>query len=487
VRRREFLRFGSCGLAAVTFGTAGLPIFLRGGRALAAPLSGAVPLTLIEADAEMVDGTLVYSWAFDGPAGPRIPGPLILATEGERVRLEVRNEIPHGGAHGFAVPGVVESGPIPHGETVPVDFTAPAAGTYLYLDPFNAPVNRVMGLHGVLLVVPPPVGHHTPYSRPTPKVQRLFDDLGSPGWSAGRGSAHFPGHPWDPDRTWIWLFHTVDPDKNALLDPEQPGSVSTLAAAQFQEGYLPRYFTLNGKSGFFAAGHHPDDAEHAHHGPLPEYDLQVDIAPFGNVGQPALVRTVNAGLATHSLHPHGNHHYLLAENGTVRDNVWWVDTWTLPPLARKDLLLPFIRPPEIPAPAWPPVDELFPLQYTMHCHVEMSQTAAGGNYPQGAVTHWQIGGDVDPNDAVILVDRAEIRVRSGRLLLEGRCSTPGIVLDLHPGDGSAPAVAEFPVGDDGRWRVQGRALAFLASRTATVMFHEGDRVHTSRTVALRLR
>jgi hypothetical protein len=28
----------------------------------------------------------------------------------------------------------------------------------------------------------------------------------------------------------------------------------------------------------------------------------------------------------------------------------------------------------------------------MHCHCEMSQTAAGGNYPQGLVTHWQIEG-----------------------------------------------------------------------------------------------
>ncbi|MDW7711997.1 MAG: hypothetical protein SCH98_16145 [Deferrisomatales bacterium] len=368
---------------------------------------------------------------------------------------------------------------------MPVEFTAPEAGTYLYFDPFNAPVNRVMGLHGVLLVTPSAVGSDTPYSRPTPNVQRLFDDLGSPGWSSGRGTNHFPGHPWDPDRTWIWLFHTVDPDKNALLDPERPGSVPFLSASEYQQGYLPRYFTLNGKSGYFAAGHHPDDDEHAYTGPLADYDLQRDIAPFGNVGQPALIRTVNAGLATHSLHPHGNHYYLLAENGTVRDNLWWVDTWTLAPLDRKDLLLPFIRPPEIPV--WPPVDELFPLQYTMHCHTEMSQTAAGGNYPQGAVTHWQIDGDVTPDDAVILVDRAEIRVRSGRLLLEGRCSTAGIVLDLHPGDGSAPALAEFPVGADGRWRVQGRALPFLSSRTATVMFHEGDVVRATRTVPLQLR
>jgi hypothetical protein len=28
----------------------------------------------------------------------------------------------------------------------------------------------------------------------------------------------------------------------------------------------------------------------------------------------------------------------------------------------------------------------------MHCHTEMSQTAAGGNYPMGLVTHWEMTG-----------------------------------------------------------------------------------------------
>jgi hypothetical protein len=370
---------------------------------------------------------------------------------------------------------------------VEVEFTAPAAGTYFYLDPFNEPVNRVMGLHGVLMVLPLSLAANTPYSNPTANVQRLFNDLGTPGWSPELGSEHFPGHPWDVDRTWIWVFNTVDPDKHEALDLLEPGSL--MPAAEFTENYLPRYFTLNGKSGFFAGGHSPDDAEHVHRG-LADYDLQRDIAPFGNVGQPALIRALNAGLATHSLHPHGNHFYLLAENGVVRDNLWWIDTWSLEPLGRKDLLLPFIQPPEIPPLAWPPEDELFPLQYTMHCHTEMSQTAAGGNYPHGAITHWQIDGPMDPADAVIMVDQADLRVRSGTIVLEGRCSTPEITLHLHPGDGSEPAVAEFAVDPEGRWSFRGRGGRFLASRQATIMFHEHgapDELRATRTVPLRLR
>jgi len=149
-----------------------------------------------------------------------------------------------------------------------------------------------------------------------------------------------------------------------------------------------------------------------------------------------------------------------------------------------------MQPPEIPPAAWPPVDENFPFQYTMHCHTEMSQTAAGGNYPQGCITHWQMEGLIDPKDAVIFVDRADIRVRTGTIELEGRSSTPGITLDIHPGDGTEPATAVFPVGGDGRWSFRGRGGTFLPSRKATVMFHDPgppEVLRAARTVPLRLR
>jgi len=30
------------------------------------------------------------------------------------------------------------------------------------------------------------------------------------------------------------------------------------------------------------------------------------------------------------------------------------------------------------------------MRYVTHCHTEMSNTAGGGNYPQGIVTHWEM-------------------------------------------------------------------------------------------------
>jgi hypothetical protein len=107
---------------------------------------------------------------------------------------------------------------------------------------------------------------------------------------------------------------------------------------------------------------------------------------------------MNAGLATHSPHIHGNHIYELSTINpstaavVVNASVQQRDTWTMPSEYRKDVLLPFIRPGDVPDAAWPPKDEPFPLRYPMHCHNELSQTAAGGNYPQGLVTDWELTG-----------------------------------------------------------------------------------------------
>jgi hypothetical protein len=106
---------------------------------------------------------------------------------------------------------------------------------------------------------------------------------------------------------------------------------------------------------------------------------------------------MNAGLATHAVHIHGNHCMECTESDDLGNNVcethvYERDVWQLKPLGRIDMILPFERPPDIPIGKWPPRDEPFPLRYVMHCHTEMSQTAGGGNYPQGAVTHWEMTG-----------------------------------------------------------------------------------------------
>lgn len=387
ITRRNFIRYGVAGVVVVAGAVAAgklSPIFRTGSSAVLH-----IKLAITEALMEMVDGKLVYHWAFEdlNSAGhlPQMPCPLIQAIEGDSIELSLTNTLPD--THGFRIPGVpgaVGAGiEIAPGETKVLTFAAPAGGSYMYLDHLNAPVNRVLGLHGPMVILPR--AGNTPYSSPTPNVQQLFNDLGK--------SAQFPGEPWIPERTRIWLLNTIDPAFNSMAQKRQ-----TIDPIRFKENFLPRYFTINGLSGAFAS--------HDHH-----------IIPAGRIGQPHLIRILNAGMAADSLHIHVNHVYVLSRvddqgNNRVQENVFYIDTMTAKPMERMDWLLPFIRPPDIPGDESVPLRTLIsqelaltlggvgqsPLSMPMHDHMEMSQTAAGGNYPQGLVTHWEITGDVDGVD-----------------------------------------------------------------------------------------
>ncbi|PKN13656.1 MAG: hypothetical protein CVU69_00325 [Deltaproteobacteria bacterium HGW-Deltaproteobacteria-4] len=507
MNRRDFLKMGASGLTMVAVGTmADWPLLLSGSPAYASHLArGRLELDMVAVDAEMVDGVLVPMWAFTlaetGHAamvgGARIPGTGLIALEGDRIRLRITNSVGQGGAHGFAIPGVpltvagtiVNQVTIPSGgDHVDIEFTAPAAGTYMYLDPLNAPVNRVMGLHGSFIVLPNPIGNNTPYGNPTNRVQRLFDDLGS--------TAHFPGNPWDPMRNVVWMFNVIDPVKCAAA-----AVAAAINPTVFLTGFLPQYFTINGKSGYFSAQH-----AHGMTGDITEheeetrtsfaeglFDLQRNISARGSVGQPMLIRTLNVGLMWQSPHIHGNHVYPLSHANAlsgsrqISNNLTMLDTWSIAPGDIKDVLLPFIQPPDIPAATWSRLandtsDELFPLVYPMHDHNELSNTAAGGNYPFGAATHWQIDGPYDssnPDTAVVRIDKAEVRLKTGQLLIEGRCTVPGLMLAMHGGGHSGPMLNQMihvgnEAGSDGRFRFhfRGRALKALATRTLTIMHHD---------------
>lgn len=378
ISRRTFIKYSSCGLAAIAVGSLEFPPFFRF-QAVAAGQS--IDLGMEEALVEMIDKTQVFHWVYSSPLnGPSFPGPVIFATTGDQITINLSNNL--GEPHAFQVAGTdIASAPIPPGGMTTIRFMAPAGGTYLYLDPLNAPVNRVLGLHGVLVVLPR--SGNTPYNFPTGTVQRLFDDLGT--------TQHFPGERWIPDpaanRSRIWLFSSIDPRFNQRV---QRGE--TLDATQFTDQFLPRYFTINGKSGAFAS-HDPD------------------ITPKGRIGQPHLIRMLNAGMAAHSPHMHANHFYVISVNNKIKDNLFNLDTFSVMPMDRIDILLPFIRPPDIAGDERILLRDLIPnelklvlitpqapLAWPMHCHMEMSQTAAGGNYPQGLVTHLEITGDVDGID-----------------------------------------------------------------------------------------
>ncbi|MFQ5627131.1 MAG: multicopper oxidase domain-containing protein [bacterium] len=365
MKRREFIKYGSAGI--VTLSTIG-GLGLRTAKARKKN-SLNISFSIIGADVEMVDGTPVYMWCFDdGINGPRTPGPVIEAFEGDAINISVTNNSIED--HEFAIhgtpPPVITTGIINPGQTKTLQFTAPIAGTYMYLDPLNAPVNRVLGLHGALAVLP--TSGNTPYSNPTPRVQLLFDDLGN----AAKG---FPGDAWDKKsvfpngRTWVWVFDDVDPQWNAMADNGIP-----IDANDFVANFLPRYFLINGQSGWYMV-------------------QNKNTAPHAKEGEPSLIRTMMAGMGTRPPHIHGNHVYQLSDmdsNGQIEvlQNVVECDTWALKPMHTIDVLLPFRRPPDIPMGLWPSQDEAYPYAYIMHPHDEICLTAGGGSYPQGMMNDW---------------------------------------------------------------------------------------------------
>lgn len=480
MKRRDFIKITAGGFAAFALGS-GLAPLIRNPDAHASLGDPAnFELDITEVEHEMVDGKLLYSWAYAVREAemsmPSLPGPTLFIRQGQSVNVTLTNTMesrPAGEAHGFAIFGrsgpIVISSALAAGEST--QFTIPgnmAPGTYLYEDWVNSPVGRVLGLHGVLVVMPaatyqlypdtdPPAPGFTPYGvlPETHPVGALFSDLGQ--------ATHFPGEPWLPSRQVIWVFSEVDPMYNMramdqLIDP-----------TDFMQNFLPQYFTINGRSGYFAAMGHSHDTTHIHidfNKPFSYlHSSELGIALMGKVGQPILIRNVAVGLDTHSPHTHANHSYILAVDGQVQGlnldangfpvngnpsnlGVWWVDTWTMLPGDRKDVLYPMMLPPDIPNQenlpadltaeernvydtwaklkkgAWHPTlnpegsQELMALEpgkdpqilnlahppgetgqftalgYPMHSHQEISQTAAGGNYPMGQISHIEFLGYV---------------------------------------------------------------------------------------------
>jgi hypothetical protein len=188
---------------------------------------------------------------------------------------------------------------------------------------------------------------------------------------------------------------------------------------------IPQYFTISGQAGHFS-----------HNTPY--------ICPNNRVGEPVVIRLLNAGLWSHSMHIHANHVYITAVNGVVQTNPIWVDVFTLQPMGIVDYTNPYMRPPDVPnvrgigradagLPAgvsggttWPPNEEintyipgpapvgvvpfqvlgnltdgagnslgvqLSPLCYPMHDHSEPSQTSQGGNYNMGLISGMNFTGD----------------------------------------------------------------------------------------------
>lgn len=307
------------------------------------------------------------------------PQRTIIAELGSTVRLRVQNRL--GKPHTLTVFGAAPGGGDYSTEAIGPDavamleFPCPPPGTYIFADPTNAPVERVLGLFGVLVVMDP---EHQ--------------------WDIAEDRATF-------ERQWLWISHAVEPRWASM---EAAGQ--TVNAAQTRA--VPRYFTLNGRSGFESLGITFDDAVNLateEETLISGYPRQLDVRQFGEGTEAGtlrggqLVRLVNPGIVFHQMHFHGNHVWVVRRNGVdwPRHEGFvdadghvvlqqWEDVVELEPMDRKDIIIPIKRPPDAIDPVW--FARTGDWIYPMHCHAEPSQTAAGGMYPGGLVAHWTLKG-----------------------------------------------------------------------------------------------
>ncbi len=328
MKRRTFLQFGAVGAAGTLTGVGGLLSWTP--RARAATVSAVYYIT--DGYVAQPDGLNVYFKGYSGSSSSlAVPGAPLIAQEGDTLQITIVNTL--NSDHSFVIDGMVDSSVIGAGQVQTVSFVAGSPGSYLFYDALNAPYNRLAGLHGGIAVMP-----------------------------AGSSNELYPGSPTFVQQS-IWVMTEIDPAWN---DRVRRGLTPDTT-------FTPRYFTINGRSMRV-----PGSADYGN----PDIDsgYHPGTRLSGSIGDRTLVRILNAGMATHSVHFHANHVEWLARNGEIRPDIWKKDSLMLPNnRGSLDVIYPFEPPPD----AHPAVTT---GHYPMHLHDEMTQTAGGGLYQFGIAT-----------------------------------------------------------------------------------------------------
>jgi manganese oxidase len=221
----------------------------------------------------ILENVYVTAWTYNGT----VPGPMIRVTEGDKVRITLKNELPEATAihwHGIPVPNEMDGVPpftqkaIEPGETFTYEFTAAPAGTFMYHSHVETDKQIMLGLYAPFIIDP-----KTPAAQ-KPEVDEM---LMVSEWTLGEHGETYPTMP--------------------------------------MAGLEPNYFTINGKS-------------------FPETQ-SVTV----KVGEVVRLRLAAIGQFTHPMHLHGASFKVVAIDGNPVPEVAQVtrDTITLNPGERYDI------------------------------------------------------------------------------------------------------------------------------------------------------
>lgn len=134
----------------------------EGGRPLEYRLENGIKvfeLTTKAVQWPILDGVTVTAYSYNGT----VPGPMIRVTEGDQVRIVVKNELPDPTTvhwHGVEVPNAMDGvpdvtqDPIQPGETFTYEFVAKPAGTFMYHSHFEGDIQVMAGLYAPFIIEP---------------------------------------------------------------------------------------------------------------------------------------------------------------------------------------------------------------------------------------------------------------------------------------------------------------------------------------------
>jgi FtsP/CotA-like multicopper oxidase with cupredoxin domain len=187
------------------------PAGARGDRSLEPKIENGVKV--FDLGVSVVEWNILPDQSVEAYAFNRqVPGPRIRVTEGDRVRINVTNDLPEATSvhwHGMILPNAMDGAadvtqkPIEPGESFAYEFTAGQAGTYFYHSHKEPDRQQGLGMYGALIVDPKDPDRDAAYDYDQEMVVQLQE----------------------------WL------ERDGYTYP-----------AMTMEGALPNYFTINGKS-----------------------------------------------------------------------------------------------------------------------------------------------------------------------------------------------------------------------------------------------
>ncbi|WLD92015.1 multicopper oxidase family protein [Alkalihalobacillus sp. AL-G] len=236
-------------------------------------------ITANEQSLKINDDTTLPVWTFNGS----VPGSEIRVTEGEKLTINLKNELPDPVTihwHGVPVPNEMDGIPgvtmnaVQPGETFTYKFTAGVPGTYWYHSHQDG-VNQVdKGLYGAFIVKPK--GNK---GMPDRDYTLLLDE-----WMSSRGSME------DMDHSEA-VNHDKKEDKEDHSDMSEGEGMDMGHSMSMYDLY-----TINGKSGYL-------------------------IEPLKvKKGEKVRLRLINAGFMSHKIHLHGHEFKVVSTDGQPINN-----------------------------------------------------------------------------------------------------------------------------------------------------------------------